>query len=361
MIPSALVVITIVISLIGCAPVDQSLLVKQSPAEKQPELAIYWVDVDGGAATLIVTPAGESILVDAGENKESHAKRIHKVAAGVAGLKQIDYFVATHWHADHYGGVSKLNQLMPIKNFYDHGLPNENDFSTKPDLQREKEKGLLDIYKKVTKESSVVLNPGDTLPLQQASGGPPISIKCLASAGRFLPETAKETKGLSNSFCKEQKSHPQDLTDNAMSIVLLLTYGQFSFLDPGDLTWQMESQLVCPENNINPVDLFQISHHGLDSSNNPVLIESIKPRVVVINNASKKGAEPNTMKTLQKISTIETIWQIHRNSRTGPELNTKQKYIANSEGETGAFIKASVHSDGKFSVQIGESGNLEQY
>ena len=359
MFSGTVLMIIMFISLIGCTPVDQSALVEKLPAEMQPKLEIYWVDVDGGAATLIVTPAGESILVDAGENKESHASRIHKVASEVAGLKQIDYFVATHWHGDHYGGVSKLNQLMPIKNFYDHGLPNENDFSTKPDLQRERP--LIDIYKKVTKESSVALEPGDTLPLQQASDGPPISIKCLASAGRFLPETAKETKGLSNSFCKEQNSHPKDLTDNAMSIVLLLTYGQFSFLDPGDLTWQMESQLVCPENNIDPVDLFQISHHGLDSSNNPVLIESIKPRVVVINNAPKKGAEPNTMKTLQKISTIETIWQIHRNSRTGPELNTKQKYIANSEGETGAFIKASVHSDGKFSVQIGESGTLEQY
>ena len=141
----------------------------------------------------------------------------------------------------------------------------------------------------------------------------------------------------------------------------MLAYGKFSFLDTGDLTWEMEAELVCPVNRVGAVDLFQISHHGLDSSNNPVLIESIRPRVVVINNAPAKGAEPETMKTLMGVGGIETLWQVHRNLRTGPELNTQPRFIANPEGEAGQFIKASVQADGTFSVQIGREGTLESY
>ena len=142
---------------------------------------------------------------------------------------------------------------------------------------------------------------------------------------------------------------------------MLLSYGDFSFLDTGDLTWELEADLVCPVNRVGTVDLFQISHHGLDSSNNPVMIESIRPRVVVVNNAPKKGAEPETMKTLMRVAGIETIWQVHRNLRTGPELNTDPRFIANPEGEAGQFIKASVRADGTFSVQIGGDGTLKSY
>ena len=143
--------------------------------------------------------------------------------------------------------------------------------------------------------------------------------------------------------------------------MLLLSFGDFSFLDTGDLTWELEAELVCPVNRVGKVDLFQISHHGLDSSNNPVLIESIRPRVVVVNNAPKKGAEPETMKTLMRVEGIETIWQVHRNLRTGPELNTQPRFIANPEGEAGQFIKASVRADGTFTVQVGKDGAPESY
>ena len=78
---------------------------------------IYWVDVDGGAATLIVTPAGESILIDDGENKPLHAARIF-AAMKFAGVEWIDHFVISHWHADHYGGTHELTKLAPIRKYY---------------------------------------------------------------------------------------------------------------------------------------------------------------------------------------------------------------------------------------------------
>jgi len=86
-------------------------------------LDIYFIDVEGGAATLMVTPAGESLLIDTGFPGARDSQRIAHVALEVAGLKQIDHCVITHWHQDHVGGVAALSKLIPIKNFYDHGLP----------------------------------------------------------------------------------------------------------------------------------------------------------------------------------------------------------------------------------------------
>src|SRR5207249_2294623 len=101
----------------------------------------------------------------------------------------------------------------------------------------------------------------------------------------------------------------------------------------------------------------QTDSHGLDVSNNPVLISSIRPRVVVVNNGPTKGAELNTMRTLKNTLGIETLWQVHRNIRSGPELNTDPRFIANLEAACQAeFIKAEVEPTGAFSVQIGEHG-----
>src|SRR5438128_12699790 len=88
-------------------------------AAQRRGLDIYFVETEGGAATLIVTPAGESILIDSGNPGTRDAERIHKVATQIAGLKQIDHIIATHWHLDHYGGHGHLAELMPVKHFYD--------------------------------------------------------------------------------------------------------------------------------------------------------------------------------------------------------------------------------------------------
>lgn len=349
------VLIAMALSLAGCASEAPSPVSEEAATSDRP-LEIYWVDVDGGAATLIVTPGGESVLVDAGEDRESHAARIHQVASRVAGLTQIDHFVATHWHGDHYAGATRVHQRIPIRNFYDRGFPSESDYAAKGDLERAK--AGIARYRETTQGSSRTLKPGDEIILRQSAGLPKVGLYCLASAGEFLPTSGNFTR---NPSCDARTPKPPDETDNGQSLVLLLSYGGFSFLDTGDLTWELEAELVCPVNRVGRVDLFQISHHGLDSSNNPVLIESIRPRVVVVNNAPRKGAEPETMKTLMRVEGIETIWQVHRNLRTGPELNTQPRFIANPEGEAGQFIKASVRADGIFSVQIGGEGAPTRY
>ena len=82
----------------------------------------YVVDVEGGEATLFVTPSGQSLLVDTGwpgfDGRD--ADRIAAVAKQ-AGIKQIDYLVITHFHSDHVGGTAQLAARLPIRQFIDHG------------------------------------------------------------------------------------------------------------------------------------------------------------------------------------------------------------------------------------------------
>src|SRR3954465_7475625 len=98
-----------------------------SSAETKRGLDVYYVDTEGGAATLIVTPAGESVLIDCGNPGNRDAGRIHETATKQAGLKAIDHLVITHWHSDHYGGADRLAKLMPVRQFYDRGVPDKLD------------------------------------------------------------------------------------------------------------------------------------------------------------------------------------------------------------------------------------------
>ncbi len=338
----------------ACAPVAEREVTERQVTD------IYWIDVDGGAATLIVTPAGESILIDSGENKDSHAARMHHVAAEVAGLKQIDHFIVTHYHGDHWGGTYKLNQLIPIEKIYDHG------FVDNPEGVGDGYPELLSLYQKVTGGHSQTVKAGDTFSLKQSDGLPPVDMVSVASDRQVAPsDSASE---MPNPLCADKRDPPDrpefapSLPENAASIAVLFKYGNFRFLDTGDLTWDVEADLACPSNLVGTVDLFQISHHGLDASNNTVFVHSIRPRVVVLNNAPRKGAEPVTMQTLKTSPGLETFWQMYRNVRTGPELNTDPQFIANKNSESGGeFIKATIQPDGAFSVQLGESGFGKKY
>src|ERR1044071_2465155 len=84
-------------------------------------LDLYWIDVEGGAATLLVTPAGETVLIDTGNPGPRDPNRIVKAVTEVAGMKQIDHLVITHYHGDHYGGALTLVETLPVRNLYDNG------------------------------------------------------------------------------------------------------------------------------------------------------------------------------------------------------------------------------------------------
>lgn len=308
-------------------------------------LDIYFIDVEGGAATLIVTPAGQSLLVDTGFPGERDAGRIAKVALEVAGLKQIDHCVITHWHRDHVGGVPALAKLIPIKNYYDHGLPQ----TIAADMQAE----FIEAYKQATKGNSVTLKPGDEIKLQRSPRNSPLlRVRVIAAGGMVLGEQSStpQIRACGENF--EPKA--EDISDNVNSVGILLTFGRFRFFDGGDLTWNIEDRLACPKNIIGAVDVFQVDHHGVDSSNNPTLARALEPRVAIIDNGPRKGAESGTFVSLKSNPGLQAIYQLHRNLRTTDKDNTMSGYIANEEESCqGNFIKLSIKPNSKsYTVSI---------
>jgi beta-lactamase superfamily II metal-dependent hydrolase len=322
-------------------------------AEPARGLDIHFIDTEGGAATLIVTPAGESVLIDCGNPGARDAERIHKVA-DAAGLKAIDHLAITHWHLDHYGSVARLSQLMPIRHFYDRGIPDKLDedprnFPT-----------LIQAWKAASKGKSKVLRPGDEIPLKQAAGAPAVKLLCLCGAGRVLPDKPGAPE---NPVAKDNKPRPEDKSDNANSLGFLLSYGGFRFLDLGDLTWNVEYKLVHPSDKIGPVDVYQVTHHGLDISNNPVLINTVRPRVAVFSNGPEKGCMPAVTTALRRSPEIKAIYQMHRNVKVGAQENTDPEYIANADAKCQAEpIALSVAADGKsYTVTVGSKGKPKRY
>lgn len=301
-------------------------------------LDIYFIDVEGGAATLIVTPAGESLLIDTGFPGDRDAARIAHVALELAGLKQIDHCVVTHWHRDHVGGVAPLAKLIPIKNFYDHGLP----ATIAADMQVEN----VEAYKTATQGQSIALKPGDRIKLRTLKSLPALGVTVLAAGGMVVGEQSREPqiRPCGDNF----QPKAEDTTDNANSIGVLLKFGSFVFFDGGDLTWNIENRLVCPHNLVGRVDVYQVDHHGTDLSNNPSLVRALEPNVAIIDSGPRKGAEPNTLATLKHNPNLGAIFQIHRNLRTTDNDNTMSGYIANeAENCEGNFIKLSVAADAR--------------
>lgn len=308
-----------------------------SRSEVTRPLDIFFVDTEGGAATLMVTPAGESILVDSGWPGENgrDAKRIEQVARYVAGVNQIDHYVTTHWHTDHYGSIETLAKLMPVKHYWDHGVPAASeDGSTDFPI-------LMSAYKRANGGNSSKLKPGDKLPLRQA--GQPLELKVVASEGKVIGEGAQEVPV----SCSRHPAAPvPDDSDNKRSVSLLLTSGKFGFLNCGDLTWNIEHKLVCPKNRLGQVDLWQVSHHGWEASGNPALPEAIKPSAAVMVNGARKGASPRTYQMLKKIPNLP-VYQLHLNVTSKPEDNTPLERIANVEEKCkGEFIRVQVAPEG---------------
>ncbi|MBY0229092.1 MAG: MBL fold metallo-hydrolase [Gemmataceae bacterium] len=314
-----------------------ALAAPSSAEGKKRGLDIRWIDTDGGAATLIVTPAGESVLIDCGNPGKRDAERIAKTAKE-AGLERIDHLVITHWHSDHYGGAEPLSRLIPIKNFHDRGQPEKlADDKNYP--------VLLAAYRKASKGRSSTLKAGDEIALAQAEGAPAVKLLCVCGSGERIaaPKGTKESP-----FAKEHKPQKDDPSDNAKSLGFVLSFGGFRFLDLGDLTWNAEHKLVSPADLLGKVDVYQVTHHGLEISNNPVLIKTVEPRVAVFNNGPRKGGHSSVTATLRRIPGIEGIYQMHRNMAKGAE-NAEPSRIANDgrKKEEGRGIVLRVDADAR--------------
>ena len=333
-----------------------------NPPKDEKSLDIYFIDVDGGAATLLVTSERESILIDSGwpGRQDRDPKRIEHVLKDVAGCDHLDHLVTTHWHMDHYGGVGGLSKRVRIDHFWDRGIPDPNvpggDKKNYPDGPTTVD-AMGVAYHEASAGKRGILHAGQTLPLRGS-----IKTLVLASGGETITPKPNE-KRPANPLCENCPADlPVDPSDNARSLAFKFSLGRFDFLDCGDLTWNIEKKLVCPTDMIGPIDLFQVTHHGMNISNHPVLVKTIAPTVAVMNNGSRKGGSPATVRLLKSIPSIQGFYALHKNIATAAEDNAEPNSIANLDAEGGRYIHVQVSADGsRYSVRINDEGAARSF
>ncbi|HLH16373.1 MAG TPA: MBL fold metallo-hydrolase [Bryobacteraceae bacterium] len=306
------------------------------PAAKN--LEVYFIDVEGGQATLIVPPGGDSLLIDTGWAGHNHrdADRI-AAAAKAAGVKRIDYLVITHYHEDHVGGVPQLAEKLPIRNFVDHG--DQTETGKQAEILYNAYKAFRD------KGNHIVVKPGDTIPVKN------LDVKVLSAAGEIIPKPLPGA-GQPNPDCASFQKHADATDENPRSVGLLMTYGSFRMIDLGDLTWNKEYDLVCPANKVGPVDLYIVSHHGMNMSGSPQLVHALSPRVAIMDNGARKGGTAEVWQTIHDTPGVQDLWQLHFAIAGGKDHNSSDTVIANVDEQCeGKWIKVTAERDGTFTVE----------
>jgi beta-lactamase superfamily II metal-dependent hydrolase len=327
----------------------------------------YVIDVEGGEATLFVSPTRESLLVDTGwpgfDGRD--ADRI-LAAARHAGIERIDHLVITHYHADHVGGTAGLAARLPIRHFVDRGPKFSED-----------ERAQYDAYFPIRRAGrGTEVEPGDAIPVDG------LDVRVIAANGSVL-KAPLPGQGAPNPSCADFKPHGAGITSRAAdggdsrSMSLLLTYGRFRTVIMGDLTWNKEFELMCPRNPLGEVDVYLVSHHGADTSGSAALVHALRPRAAVMNNGPRKGGAIQTFQILSGLPGTVDLWQNHYSIPGGEAHNRPDAFIANlDEGQpvpgaadgqapvhTGPahWIKVSARADGGFTISNSRTGFAKEY
>src|SRR2546427_9954492 len=338
-------------------------------------LEIYVVDVEGGNATLFISPSGESLLIDTGNAGAAAARDAGRIMAAAkdAGLQQIDHLITTHWHGDHFGGMAELASRIQIREFIDHG-PNVQPAAAADEFLQ---KTYPQLY---AKAKHSIVKPGDKIPVAG------LDVRVVTSAGETI-KTPLPGAGKPNPYCANFKAGENNAED-PQSVGTHVTFGKFRTIHLGDLTMNKEFELMCPNDRIGAVDVLLGLHHGQATSNSEVLVHALHPRVAVMNNGTRKGGEPVVMKTVHSSPGLEDLWQMHFSVLSGQEYTMPGMFIANTVDEqqpampiapapapapgpdappppahngTAYWIKLSAQQDGSFTVTNTRNGFSKTY
>jgi competence protein ComEC len=319
-----------------------------APLRAAGTLDVYFIDVEGGQATLFVTPSGKSMLVDAGWPgfNGRDAERIASVAK-VAGVTRIDYLVVTHFHRDHVGGVPQFAERLPVGTYVDHGRSVETG--------KEADE-LFQAYVQVRgRASHLIVRAGDRVPVEG------MDVRVVSSTGQVIQRPLAGA-GAPNPLCESTHRREVDPSENAQSIGMLITFGQFRMVDLGDLTWNKELELACPDNKIGTVDVYLSTHHGLNQSNTPAIVDALKPRVAIVNSGATKGGSPEALQAIRTSPGIEDVWQLHYAQNAGKEDNAPEPFIVNMDKDLPvSWIKLEARADGQFTVTNSRNGKTKDY
>ncbi len=319
-----------------------------APPATSPSLAtldVYLVDVEGGQATLVVTPSRQSMLIDAGwpglEGRD--ASRI-EAAMKQAGITSLDYLVVTHYHGDHVGGVPAIAARVPVGTFVDHG----------PTFESATDKGYTAYLEARARGKHLQVKPGDRIPLAG------VDVTVVAAAGESIRAPLAGAGG-PNPLCTAHQPQADDASENARSVGVMIAYGAFRMADLGDLTWNKEHALACPANLLGDVDVYLTTHHGNPQSGPPALVHALAPRVALMNNGAKKGGAAAAWQIVKSSPGLIDFWQLHTSVSAGPEFNTAADLIANPDESTAHGLKLSARADGSFTVTNARNNITKTY
>lgn len=310
-----------------------------------PGLDVYLIDVEGGQATLVVSPSRQSMLIDAGwpglDGRD--AGRI-EAAMKQAGITAIDYLVVTHYHTDHVGGVPAIAARVPVGTFVDHG----------PTFESATDRGYTAYLEARARGKHLPVKPGDSIPL---SG---VDVTVVAAAGDSI-RTPLAGAGAANPRCAAHQAQPDDASENARSVGVVIKYGAFRMADLGDLTWNKEHALACPANLIGGVDVYLTTHHGNPQSGPPALVHALAPRVALMNNGAKKGGAAAAWQIVRSSPGLLDFWQLHTSVSAGPDFNTGADLIANLDESAAHGLDLSARADGSFTVRNSRNNVTKSY
>jgi competence protein ComEC len=324
-----------------------AVLLARPGAQPTRPLDVYFIDVEGGQATLVVTPSGQSMLIDTGYPgfADRDANRILAVAKQ-AGVTRLDYLLVTHYHNDHVGNAPTLASRIPIDTFIDHGETVETDDNAK---------ALYGNYLEVRgNRKHLQPKPGETVQMRD------VDVTIVTAGGAHLARPLS-TPAAPNPLCASFAPKAPDPSENARSVGSVIAYGRFRMIDLGDLTWNKEQELACPNNLLGTVDVYVTTHHGLDQSGAQALVHALRPRVAIMNNGPKKGGSVEAIKTVRSSPGLEAFWQLHYAVDAGKDVNMPDAMIANLDESTAHYLKLSAQRDGSFTVTNARTNETRRY